>query len=93
MRLGDGRGESTRWISFLCVFSLRFLDGTVVVYKDEGVLVFRVHIALCAFVTGAEIALFLSEWYIRGLEVMHTEGSYSGSVVLDGDSCCPLECC
>jgi len=91
VRVGRERGEGrrTRGIPFLRIFCLRFFDGAVVVYEDECVLVFRVHIALCALVAGAEVALVWSERYLSWREVP-TEGSYSGSEILEGDSCWPL---
>ncbi len=56
----DGK-NGTRRIPSLRVFCLRLFHGTVIVYKDEGILVFGVHIALRAFVARAEIALVWSE--------------------------------
>lgn len=53
-----GQGGCTSGVGIRCVFSLHFFDGAVVVYEDECVFVLRVRIACCAFVAGAEIALF-----------------------------------
>lgn len=40
------------------ILGLLFLDGAVVVDKDEGVLVFGIGVALCSWVAGTQVALF-----------------------------------
>lgn len=71
---------------------LLLFHGAIVVHEDEGALVFGVLVALCTLIAGTEIALGMlqnSRWRNRRM-LVHTDGSYSGNVVLLPASCCPL---
>lgn len=87
---GKGRDIGTFGISFLDVFCLGFFDCAVVIDENEGILVFWVDIALCALVSRAEVALEVWSGGIHSRSLVHTDGSYSGRVILEGDSCWPL---
>lgn len=76
------------------VLLLLFLDCTVVVDKDECPVELGILLAICACIAWTQIALSRVNPELEEQMVdkayKHTSGSYSGRVVLDGDSCNPL---
>ena len=75
------------------VVRLLFSYGGVVVDEDEGAVVFRIDVSLCALIARTEVTLQRTlvdvVFPILHILLLLTDGSYEGSSFLLGSSCCP----
>jgi hypothetical protein len=79
-------GGTTFGVTSLLVLLLLLLDSAVVIDKYECAFVLGVQISLCTLVSWAKVALE-SQKYSVELRGVHTDGSYSGSVIFVAASC------
>lgn len=90
--LDDREEFLTFRVDFWLVLGLNLLDRAVIVHENKGALILRVAVALGALVAWTEIALRTVQRTASYMRTsMPTAGSYLGKVILDGDSCWPLQ--